>query len=144
MLFHHGAGQLADSSPAAIQNMFLDNGDGTWTVRFYLNGVANYVTVDAMLPTDSSGALVYADYGMMNNAPTNTLWIPLAEKAYVQLNEIVQGGGYGTNRYSSIEGGIPATVYAQVLGHPATYYDLSNQQAMINAIKNHLAVGIWH
>ncbi len=135
-------GSVADSSSTAIQNMFRDNGDGTWTVRFYLNGVANYVSVDAMLPTDSSGALVYADYGMMNNDPTNTLWIPLAEKAYAQLNEIVQGGGYGTNCYSSIEGGIPATVYAQVLGHPATYYDLSNQQAMINAINSNLAVGI--
>ena len=135
-------GSVADSSSTAIQNMFRDNSDGTWTVRFYLNGIANYVSVDAMLPTDSSGALVYADYGMMNNDPTNTLWIPLAEKAYVQLNEMVQGGGYGTNCYSSIEGGIPGTVYAQVLGHPATYYDLSNQQAMINAINNHLAVGI--
>ena len=136
-------GTVADSSPAAIQNMFLDNGDGTWTVRFYLNGVADYVTVDRMLPTDSNGTLVYADYGMMSNDPTNTLWIPLAEKAYAQLNEIVQGGGYGTNQYSSIEGGIPGTVYTKVLGHqPATYYDLSNQQVMINAINNHLAVGI--
>jgi hypothetical protein len=29
-------GALADSSAAAIENMFIDNGDGTWTVRFYV------------------------------------------------------------------------------------------------------------
>ena len=46
-----------------------------------------------MLPTDSSGAFVYADMGMMSSDPTNTLWIPLAEKAYVEFNEIVEGGG---------------------------------------------------
>jgi hypothetical protein len=135
-------GSMADSSPSAIQNMFRDNGDGTWTVRFFQSGIANYVTVDAMLPTDSGSTLVYADYGMMNNDPTNTLWIALAEKAYVQFNEIVQGGGYGTNCYSLIEGGIPGTVYNQVLGHAANYYDMSSQQALIDAVNNHLAAGI--
>ncbi len=28
-------GSVADSSQAAIENMFIDDGDGTWTVRFY-------------------------------------------------------------------------------------------------------------
>jgi hypothetical protein len=135
-------GGLADASPAAIQNMFRDNNDGTWTVRFYSGSIANYVTVDRMLPTDSSGALVYADYGMMNNDTTNTLWIALAEKAYTQFEEIVQGGGYGTNCYSLIEGGIPGTVYNNVLGYAPNYFDMSSQQAMINAINGNQAVGI--
>jgi hypothetical protein len=29
---------IADSLPAAIQNMFVENGDNTWTVRFYVYG----------------------------------------------------------------------------------------------------------
>jgi hypothetical protein len=135
-------GSVADTSPAAIQNMFHDNNDGTWTVRFYSGSVANYVTVDRKLPTASSGALVYSDFGMMNYDTTNTLWIALAEKAYAQFSEIIQGGGYGTNCYSAIEGGIPGTVYNNVLGYAPNYYDMSNQQAMINAINSHLAVGI--
>ena len=135
-------GGIADHSPAAIQNMIRDNGDGTWTVRFYSGAIANYVTVDRMLPTDSSGALVYSDFGMMNNDTTNTLWIVLAEKAYAQFREIIQGGGYGTNCYSAIEGGIPGTVYNNVLGYAPNYYDMSSQQEMINAINSHLAVGI--
>ena len=61
--FISSLGTIAKASPAAIRNMFIDNGDGTWTVRFYANGTADYVTVDNMLPTDSNGYLVYADYG---------------------------------------------------------------------------------
>ena len=84
-------GSVADASPAAIQNMFIDNGDGTWTVRFYANGTADYVTVNAMLPVDSTGYLVYADCGCLANSSSNVLWIPLAEKAYVQWDETGQG-----------------------------------------------------
>ena len=51
---------IAKSSPTAIQNMFVDNGDNTWTVRYYCNGAADYVTVDRYLPTYSNYA-VYAD-----------------------------------------------------------------------------------
>ncbi len=135
-------GTLADSSPAAIQNMFIDNGDGTWTVRFYSGGVANYVTVDLKLPTDSNGAFVYADYGMMYNDPTNTLWIPLAEKAFAELNEINQLGAYGTNCYSAIQGGCAGNVYADVLGYSANFYNMSDQQPLIDALNNHLAAAI--
>jgi hypothetical protein len=39
-------------TPSTIQNMFTDNGDGTFTVRFLRNGVANYVTVDRLLTND--------------------------------------------------------------------------------------------
>ena len=40
---------IARFSPQTIQQMFTDNGDGTFTVRFYRNGVADYVTVDRSL-----------------------------------------------------------------------------------------------
>lgn len=36
---------IADQTPAAIQNMFLDNGDGTFTVRFFGPTATDYVTV---------------------------------------------------------------------------------------------------
>src|SRR5271157_1703864 len=44
-------GALAKSSVKAIQNMFIDNGDNTWTVRFYVGGTTtpDYVTVDRYL-----------------------------------------------------------------------------------------------
>jgi len=43
--------EAALRDPKAINNMFIDNGDGTYTVRFFNNGVADYVTVDRQLPT---------------------------------------------------------------------------------------------
>jgi hypothetical protein len=137
--FISSIGTIADSSSAAVQNMFIDNKDGTWTVRFYANGVADYVTVDAMLPT-SGGSLVYAGAGV-----NGSLWISLAEKAYAQWNETGKEGRDGTNTYAGIEGGWMADVDAQVLGHSAASYNVSStadQNALIAALNKKLAVTI--
>jgi hypothetical protein len=143
--FISSLGSIADASPAAIQNMFIYNGDNTWTVRFYYNGTADYVTVDNMLPVNSAGQLVYADYGCSAASKSNTLWIPLAEKAYAQWNQTGKEGRDGQNLYSSIAGGWMADVDAQVLGHSATSYNLitgSDQAALVSAMNNKLAVTI--
>ena len=39
--FISALGTLADSNPAAVENMFINNGDGTYTVRFYTGTVRN-------------------------------------------------------------------------------------------------------
>jgi hypothetical protein len=163
--FISALGTIADANPAAIQNMFLDNGDGTYTVRFYTGnygsvydaatgtytsgfsngvGTADYVTVNRMLPANSSGRLVYADYGAAYNNTANSLWIPLAEKAYAQWNETGKEARDGKNAYASIEGGWMGTVDAQVLGHNVANYALSNstKQAMVNALAGKKAVTI--
>jgi hypothetical protein len=161
--FISALGTLADSNPAAVENMFINNGDGTYTVRFYFGtyGVINsgsggisagfqnnqitadYVTVNTMLPT-SGGQLVYADYGANANNAGNSLWIPLAEKAYAQWNQSGREGRDGTNAYASIQGGWMATVDAQVLGYNATDYLMSGtgEQTAINALAAHDAVTI--
>ncbi len=143
--FISALGSIADASPAAVQNMFIYNGDNTWTVRFYDNGVADYVTVNDMLPVNSAGQLVYADYGRSASSTSNTLWIPLAEKAYAQWNQTGKEGRDGQNLYSSIAGGWMADVDAQVLGHSATSDTLStssDQAALVNAMTDNLAVTI--
>jgi hypothetical protein len=141
--FISSLGSIAESSPAAIQNMFIANGDNTWTVRFYFNGTADYVTVDNQFPTDSSGNLVYADCGFNDASTAKKLWIPLAEKAYAQWNETGREGRNGQNDYAAIEGGLMDAVDAQVLGHSASdYYYQSNseQQVLIAALAAHKAV----
>src|SRR5204863_2649239 len=80
-------GEIALRSPSAIQNMFIVNGDGTYTVRFFQNGAAHFVTVDNQLPTYYGGWLLYANMGSFYNDAGNVLWVALAEKAYVQMNE---------------------------------------------------------
>jgi hypothetical protein len=138
---------IAYRNPKAIQDMFLDNGDGTYTVRFFgisSTGVRvpDFVTVNRMLPTNSSGILSYAGYGFSATSSSTILWMALAEKAYAQWNETGASGRNGTNSYSGIEGGWMHNVNAQVLGYSSTNYSLSNTtaQTMITALQNGLAV----
>ena len=42
-------GSVADRDPGRIEDIFTDNGDGTFTVRFFRDGNAEYVTVDRFL-----------------------------------------------------------------------------------------------
>ena len=117
-------------SPSTIQNMFIDNGDNTYTVRFYNSGVTDYVTVDRYLPT-SSGTPIYA------KTPNGELWVALAEKAYAQVNQSGWIGQSNTNSYSGIEGGLGYDAIPHVTGRPTSYvYDPSgivNTNAIINA-----------
>jgi Calpain family cysteine protease len=105
---------VAFRSPNTIQNMFTDNGDGTFTVRFYNQGAEDFVTVDRYLPVNSNGLdshgnnrpdlkdrAVFADWGGdLYNSYRNELWVALAEKAYAQLNESGTIGQDNTNSYN--------------------------------------------
>lgn len=133
---------IAKSSPAAVQNMFVDNGDNTWTVRYYYNGTADYVTVDRYLPS-SSDYSIFADVRGIYTNNGNELWMALAEKVYAQWNETGKEGRDGKNAYASIEGGWMQTVCQQVLGHASqTYWGLrdSDKQILINALVANKAV----
>jgi hypothetical protein len=130
---------IARINPTAIENMIqyngLDNGTPSWTVRFYGNGVADYVTVNNELPTVppadavagvvSAGALLYDGMWTITNpsSATNVLWLPLLEKAYAQWNEVgheehdlVGAGPDGVNAYEAVAAGVMTYVYDQVLG----------------------------
>ncbi len=100
--FLAGLGATLIQSPETIQNMFIDNGDGTFTVRFYNQGVADYVTVDKFLPTNNIGNFVYANAGDYHGNASNELWVALAEKAYAQLNESGWINQDNTNSYNGI------------------------------------------
>ena len=132
-----GLAATALSTPNAIQQMFTDNGDGTFTVRFFNNGVADYVTVDRYLPTDTSGRLVFANLGSLASNAANELWTALAEKAYVQLN----GSGWlrgssGLNAYSSIAGGYVADAFKQITGRASSLGNALNLSALTSAIQS--------
>lgn len=104
--FLSGLAATAYRTPNTISSMFVDNGDDTYTVRFYNNGVADYVTVDRYLPTDSWGNRVYAGWGGNTNTNTNNeLWVALAEKAYAQINQSGWLGRDNTNSYAGINYG---------------------------------------
>lgn len=165
-------GSIAESNPNAIRDMIVDNGDGTFTVRFYSGdsgftsgsqcavkqfthgATADYVTVDRMLPVDSDGNLVYDGIGASATSTSTELWLALIEKAYIQWNETGrlwrpgagsnQPDGSGIAYYNAVWGGWMHDVYMQVTGQSTTNYWLAatNQQAIIDALNNHEAVTI--
>jgi hypothetical protein len=91
-------GEAAQQSPQTVENMIINNGDNTCTVRFFeydsatRTSTPDYVTVNSYLPVNSKGEFVYANYmfgGHQTNIanPDNVLWVALVEKAYAQLAE---------------------------------------------------------
>jgi hypothetical protein len=117
--------ETALRTPSVIQNMFIVNGDGTYTVRFYHNGAADYVTVDSALPVDQYGRLVFNGNGSYAKSASNVLWADLAEKAYVQLSEqgwsrALEGGG-SQNKYTNISGGYIFDALSQITGSSSTW-----------------------
>jgi hypothetical protein len=131
--FMSALGTVAQHSPDTISNMFIDNGDGTFTVTFFSSGVKQFVTVDRMLPADRRGFAVFAGVGFMFSTIRNTvasqnaeLWVALAEKAFVQLSESGWTGQASTNTYDAIDGGFPDLAYRQLTGKSTSSYGLGD------------------
>jgi hypothetical protein len=117
--FLSGMESIAIHNPQVIEDMFIVNGDGTYTVRFYNEGKPVYVTIDSMLPV-VNGHLQYDDDQRIPGNSSNILWSAFAEKAYCQLAEL--GWSRPTaqnNAYMAIDSGNAATVMMQITGRKA-------------------------
>jgi hypothetical protein len=152
--FLSSLGQVALQSPGAIAGMFTNNGDGTYTLRFFNNGVADYVTVNLDLPAARDGTFAYAnDYQYGRPAyvasSTNVLWVALAEKAYAQLAEegwSRSDHGWFANSYDSIAYGWAETAIDQITGS-TSYVGIRVQsdanaesEVLADLAQNHLIV----
>lgn len=122
-------GETALVTPTVINSMFINNGDGTYTVGLNHSGKLDYVTVDSKLPVDRSGYFVYANYGLNISNKTAPLWVALAEKAYVQMNEAgwlrTTASGGGRNSYDAIAGGYMFQALNQITGKTGAYSSVS-------------------
>ena len=121
---------IADTSIASIDgtvpsvnpgDMIVDNGDGTYGVRFYDNdGAERWVTVDKYVPGHREDKLLFAETN------SGESWAMLVEKAYVQLNESDNISQDGTNRYGignafGIAGGDSGQALSHLTGQKASY-----------------------
>ncbi len=110
--FLSSCAEVANQNSADITSMFTNNGNGTYGVRFYVNGVAEYVTVNSAL----------ANGGTEFNSGAD-IWASLAEKAFAQF----QAGGLDTgnsvnygNSYGTIgNGGVPLNALEALTGAKA-------------------------
>ncbi|MEM9220298.1 MAG: C2 family cysteine protease [Cyanobacteria bacterium P01_F01_bin.150] len=127
--FLSALGANALHQPETIRNMFIDNGDGTFTVKFYgqNNGrvvsEADYVTVDSWLPTHISDG----EYANQNFAAFDShdrgLWVALAEKAYAQFAESgISFRPVPINSYEAINYGKGFRAMAAISGNDGKVY----------------------
>lgn len=125
--------EVAYRDPNTIKSMFTDNGNGTYGVRFFVNGSARYVTVDS--------SLSYSNFVHGGNVK----WAGLIEKAYVQLNSSgVLGRSSSTNDYLAIEGGWAdplttitgksVTSYYSTSYGSASSWDAAARTSIVNAL----------
>jgi Ca2+-binding RTX toxin-like protein len=167
--FLAGLGMGLTRDPNIIRNMITDNGDGTYTVRFYKNGAASggaatYVTVDRALPVDANNNLIFAGMGRSITDATLPLWVPLIEKAYAQICDLTNWtsdagnwlGQRGRNAYfwndkitngdvdPGIAGGDGGYAARQVtnLTVTATGFSSNTDQLIINALAAGRVVGL--
>ncbi len=111
---------VAQNDPNAIRNLFINNGDGTFTVKLFDGSQTKFVTVDRYLPADAQGKLVYGQQGVAVNNASNILWPALLEKAIAQAAEsgwLPAKASNTSNAYSSIDGNSGNSLWAgQIAG----------------------------
>ncbi|MGD9881831.1 MAG: Calx-beta domain-containing protein [Reyranella sp.] len=116
-------GAIADVDPSLIVSAFIDNGNGTYGVRFYLNGAPVYVTVNQSVAVKANGQVAVASNTA--HSLSGESWVTLFEKAYVQLNaqaNINNADNWaGEASYQALEGGW-ANPIRQVANLGYTYY----------------------
>jgi len=133
-------GEVAQHKPSLLQNMFISNGDGTFTVRFFKGSSSFFVTVNSFLPVNnnSTGAQFAGWGGGSFTSAGNELWVALAEKAYAQLNESGWIGQDGVNSYPGIDFGWPADAFSHLSGKSATNRNFSMYPYTDPMVKNML------
>ena len=110
--------------PESIKNLFVDNGDGTYGVRFSKistdfsepldtrGSSEHWVTVNRMVPVSRDNQYKIAGTrSTTDGSLAGQLWPTLLEKAAAQASELLlfssyRGSAYGWNSYASINGGL--------------------------------------
>jgi hypothetical protein len=115
-----------NASSSLINSMITDNGDNTYTVRFYSHTGAEYVTVDRRIATSIAAK--------RNNG---VLWVALVEKAYAQWREWSTQGQPGYNLIGN--GSSLHTPLERITGKQIAYHSIS--KVSFSTLETALATG---
>jgi hypothetical protein len=133
-------------NPSLIKNMITQNSNGTYSVEFWLNGKADFVTVDnqlAAMPTGYSygdGSNLLFDHGGSGGKAND--WSAIIEKAYVEFRAQTDG----VNSYTHISGGWDNGLNAVTNQSVADIYtspqsSTSGLASLLTTLKNAMASG---
>ena len=126
--FMSSIAEVALQDPSAIESMITNNGNGTYGVRFLINGQDDYVTVNADLANMPAG-YDWANNSTLEFANGSALWPELIEKAYAQLNaqtNVTHGAqlNAASDSYAGIDSG-GAYAITEITGQSVTGFNLS-------------------
>jgi hypothetical protein len=109
-----------ENHPQLADSMIVQNANGTFGVRFFVNGNEDWVTVNNELPSGPQGPV----YAQVTNAQDSVLWVALVEKAYAQLSATGLIDHPAVNSYDNINGNTAFDVLGD-LGNSSivNYYD---------------------
>jgi len=110
-----GLGAVAEVAPEVLAERATRNANGTWTIRWDVDGEVVPVTVSPYLPADDSGDLLYAH----DSAWSTPNWSSMFEKAHAALPRF---GSYARLAGGAMVADTPVTVaaaMAAVLGAPS-------------------------
>jgi hypothetical protein len=107
---------MAQDDQSTIESMFVDNGNGSYGVRFCVDNRTVYVTINTYLPAYSGST------NLIGNRATD-IWGSLVEKAFVQLNEEPGvSSSTASNEYDLFgTAGWPESI-SYIVGKSITYY----------------------
>jgi len=138
--FLSGLIDMVANHPGALSSMLVNNGNGTYGVRFYLGGNETWVTVNNELPMQN-GVPVYANSFAVGTQPQ---WAELIEKAYAQLSSTGLTTNGAVNSFSNINADDPVKVLQELTGcSSVTTYNVTtatlsaDKQLLLTAIANH-------
>jgi hypothetical protein len=131
--FLSSLGEIALQDPSAIESMISSNGNGTYAVRFMVDGRPDYVTVNSELPV-MGGGYQWANGSTQEFANgTADDWVALIEKAYAELNAQTSAPhGMELNSASDSYEGIAAgsaSALTLLTGQSVTGYALNAQDS---------------
>jgi hypothetical protein len=126
-----------NSISKTINDMLIDNGDQTYTVRFFTQDLkAEWVTVDNRLATTDGKNL----YG---TSKKDGLWAPIIEKACAQWREFNEGSSTRTGWDLIGNGDSLSNGLRRITGRATTTYSTSstNQNFSFDLMKDSLSAG---
>jgi hypothetical protein len=143
-------GETAMLDPSLIEGMITEHGNGTYAVRFEVNGKADYVTVNDQLSAYNDGIQQYDGSRMEFANSTTSLWVPLVEKALAQLSEqtnVLTGMQYAgaDDQYYQLNSGAGEGM-SLITGQSNSSYYLGNRSGsgltnLLGTLENSLAAG---
>jgi hypothetical protein len=126
-----------NSISKTINDMLIDNGDQTYTVRFFTQDLkAEWVTVDNRLATTDGKNL----YG---NSKRDGLWAPIIEKACAQWREFNEGSSTKTGWDLIGNGDSLSNGLRRITGRATTTYStsLTNQNFSFDLMQDSISAG---